>query len=118
LFERRGKGTNLRLPQDFDNYPKSPLWGNILLLHHSALRVPTNGILKNRVATIKKVFLRHYRGSSKRFFTFVSFSFSLDFAIVFLSVLALFVLAMASASKVNDDLSNFKQYTNDSLLEA
>jgi hypothetical protein len=26
LFEEQGKGTNLRLPQEFDNYLESPLW--------------------------------------------------------------------------------------------
>jgi hypothetical protein len=53
LFEERGKGTNLRLPWEFDNYPESSLWGKLLLLHHSALGVPTSGILKNRVASIR-----------------------------------------------------------------
>jgi hypothetical protein len=38
------------------------------------------------------------------FITFVSFSFTLDFAIVSLLVLAFVVLGMASASKVNDDV--------------
>jgi cbb3-type cytochrome oxidase cytochrome c subunit len=57
-------------------------------------------------------------GSIRRFSTFVRFSFDLDFAIVFLSVLAFVVQDMASTSKVNDDVSNFKQYTNKSLLEA
>jgi hypothetical protein len=28
LFEERGKGTNLRLPQEFNNYPESPFWEN------------------------------------------------------------------------------------------
>jgi hypothetical protein len=34
LFEERAKGTNLRLPREFDNYPKSPFWGKLLLLPH------------------------------------------------------------------------------------
>jgi hypothetical protein len=61
-----------------------PCGEKLLLLHHSALGVPKSGILKNRVATIKNMFWRRYRGSSKRFFTFVRVSFTLDFAIVFL----------------------------------
>jgi hypothetical protein len=52
LFEERGKVTNLRLAQEFNNYPESPLWGKLLWLHHSALGVPTSGIFKNRVAAI------------------------------------------------------------------
>jgi hypothetical protein len=52
LFEWRGTGTNLRLSWEFDNYPKSPLWGKLLLLRHSTLGVPTSSILKNRVAAI------------------------------------------------------------------
>jgi hypothetical protein len=55
LFEERGKGTNLRLSQDFNNYPESPLWGKLLLLHHSALGVPTSGILKNRFDAISEL---------------------------------------------------------------
>jgi hypothetical protein len=52
LHEERGKGTNLRLPWEFDNSPESPLWGKLLLLHHW---VTTSVILKNRVAAIKVV---------------------------------------------------------------
>jgi hypothetical protein len=47
LFKERGRGTNLKLPREFDNYPESPFWGKLLFLHHSALRVPTSGILKD-----------------------------------------------------------------------
>jgi hypothetical protein len=34
----------------------------------------------------------------------------------FFSILAFVVLVMASASKVNDDVDNFKQYPDESLL--
>jgi hypothetical protein len=40
------------LPPEFDNNLKLPLWGKLVLLHHYALGVPTNGILKNRVAAM------------------------------------------------------------------
>jgi hypothetical protein len=100
LLEERGKGTNLRLSREFDSYPESPLWRKLLLLHHSAPGVPTSGLLKNRVAAIKNFLWHRCRGSSRRFFTFVSFYFALDFAIVFLSMLSFVILAMASASKV------------------
>jgi hypothetical protein len=46
LFQEQGKGTNLRLPREFDNYLESPLWGKLLLLHYSALGVLMNGILE------------------------------------------------------------------------
>jgi hypothetical protein len=59
LFEERGNGTNLRLSQEFDNYPESPLWGKLLLLHHSALGVPTSGILKNKVVAITNILMKH-----------------------------------------------------------
>jgi hypothetical protein len=39
-------------PREFDNYPESLLWEKLLFLYHSALGVPTGGILKNRVAAI------------------------------------------------------------------
>jgi hypothetical protein len=55
-----------------------------LLLYLSALGVPTSRILKNRVAAIENVFWHRCPGSNKRFFTSMSFSFALDFAIVFL----------------------------------
>jgi hypothetical protein len=51
LFEGRGEGTNLRLPESSIITP-SPLWGKLLLLHHFTLGVLTSGILKNRVAAI------------------------------------------------------------------
>jgi hypothetical protein len=84
LFEEKRKETNLRLPREFNNYPESPLWEKLISLHHSALGVPMSGILKNRVAAMKNIFWHHFRGSSRRFFTFVSFSFGLYFAIFFL----------------------------------
>jgi hypothetical protein len=52
LLEERGKQTNLSLPLEFDNNRESPLWGKLLLLHHSVLGVLTSDILKNRVAAI------------------------------------------------------------------
>jgi hypothetical protein len=52
LLEEQKKGINLRLPREFDNNLESPLWEKLLLMHHSALGVPTSGILKNRVAAI------------------------------------------------------------------
>jgi hypothetical protein len=52
LFKERGKGTKLRLLQEFDISPESPLWGKLLLMHHFVLGVPMSGILKNRVAAI------------------------------------------------------------------
>jgi hypothetical protein len=51
-FGTRGKETNLRLPGEFDNYPKSPLSEKLLSMHHSVLGVQTSGILKNRVVAI------------------------------------------------------------------
>jgi hypothetical protein len=97
LKKRVAAITNLRLPREFDNNPESPLWGKLLLLHHSALGVPMNGILKNRVVTIKKVFW-HCCWGSRRLLTFMSFYFTLDFAIVFLTVLVFYVI-MEKGSK-------------------
>jgi hypothetical protein len=51
-LKEQGKGTNHTLPREFDNYPKSPLWGKLFFLHHYVLGVPTSGIFKNRVAAI------------------------------------------------------------------
>jgi hypothetical protein len=44
-------------PESFNNYLESPLWGKLLLPHHSILGVPRNGIFNNRVATIKRTTL-------------------------------------------------------------
>jgi hypothetical protein len=52
LLEEGGKQTNLSLPLEFDNNRESPLWGKLLLLHHSVLGVLTSDILKNRVDAI------------------------------------------------------------------
>jgi hypothetical protein len=46
FLEKRRKGTNLGLSQEFDNNPESPLWGKRLLMHHSTLGVPMSGILR------------------------------------------------------------------------
>jgi hypothetical protein len=57
LFEEQGKGTNFGLSREFDNYPESPLWEKLLLLHHSALKVLMSGIFKNIVAIEDGFFL-------------------------------------------------------------
>jgi hypothetical protein len=48
VARRVKKRNHLRLPQEFDIDHELPLWRKILLLHHSALGLPTSGNLKNR----------------------------------------------------------------------
>jgi hypothetical protein len=84
VARRMKKMNHLSIPRELDINPELPLWGKLLLLHHFALGVPTSGTLKNRGVLLRTFFWSHCQGRRRRSFTFVSFSFTLDFAIVFL----------------------------------
>jgi hypothetical protein len=48
VARRVKKMNHLRLPREFDIDHELPLWRKLLLLHHSALGLPTSGNLTNR----------------------------------------------------------------------
>jgi hypothetical protein len=90
---RMWRRNHLFLPREFDMNPRVTLVRKNLFVESLCAWSPNKWHLKNRVATIKAVFWRHcYACESKlsrcrgrrRFFTFVSLSFTLDFAIVFI----------------------------------